>query len=175
MVVDEIWKPIKDYEGLYEVSNKGRVKSLQRYTESYNKSGEIKQNHKEKILKNNIMKSGYVMITLFKNGKPKSYFIHRLVAQVFVPNPENNNEVNHKDENKSNNNFENLEWCTRKYNNVYSRARKVCQYDLEGNFIAEYESCYEASRQTKAYESNIRNCCKGKSKTTGGFKWKYAE
>ena len=173
--MSEIWKPIKGYEGLYEVSNKGRIKSLKRYTNSKNEFGNIKQNHNEKILKNNTMKTGYVMTTLYKEGKPKSFFIHRLVAEAFINNPNNYKEVNHKDENKSNNNVENLEWCTRKYNNVYSRARKICQYDLDGNFIREWESCYEASRHTKAYESNIRNCCKGKSKTTGGYIWKYAK
>lgn len=161
--------------GLYEVSNYGRIKSLERYIDSNNEFGKIKQIHKERILKNNITKSGYVMITLFKNGNPKSYFIHRLVAEMFIDNPNNYKEINHKDENKSNNNANNLEWCTRKYNNVYSKAKKVYQYDMNGNFIAEWESSYEAAKQNKLYASNIRNCCIGKNKTTGGFIWKHAD
>lgn len=177
MIVDgvELWKPIKDYEGLYEISNYGRVKSLERYTNSKNEAGCILQKHNERILKNNITKSGYVMATLYKNGVPKSYFIHRLVAKAFIPNHNLLREVNHIDENKQNNRVDNLEWCSREYNNRYSKAKKIIQYDMSGKYIRSWESSYQASRENKLYSSNIRNCCLGKLNSTGGYRWKYAE
>lgn len=111
----EIWKDIPEYEGLYQISNLGRVKSLKRKI--------IRQHNrvlplKEKILKEQNMK-GYKFIRLSKNNITKQYFIHRLVAINFIKNPFNYNEINHKDENKSNNKFNNLEWCSHKYNINY--------------------------------------------------------
>ena len=101
MTEEEIWCPIKGYENIYEVSDKGRVKSL--------KFG------KERILKLGITTDGYLMVKLLKNGEKKNLLVHRLVAQTFIPNPDNLPEVNHKDENKENNSVQNLEWCDRKY------------------------------------------------------------
>lgn len=160
--------------GIYQVSNYGRVKSLKRKTYRENRYGNTFLNHEERILRNNIRKDGYVNTTLYKDGKPKSYAIHRLVAQHFLLNPNNYKEINHKDENKTNNCVTNLEWCTRTYNNRYSRSKKVNQYDLNGNLIKTWKSIKEASEANNIFLGNISSCCKGKIKTTGGYIWKYA-
>lgn len=110
----EIWKDISGYEGKYQVSNIGRVKSLQRWsgTKYYNR---------EQILKNHINKrNGYVYVYLTKNNKSKNVRLHRLVAKAFIPNPNDYDDINHKDCNRTNNNVDNLEWCTRSYNIKYS-------------------------------------------------------
>ena len=107
--MEEIWKPIKDYEGLYEVSNLGRVKSLKRF-----------HHQREQILKNKLTKDGYYEIALLKNSKYKYIRIHRIVAQTFIPNEMNKKEVNHKDGNKLNNCVDNLEWCTSSENQKHA-------------------------------------------------------
>ena len=118
----EIWKDIEGYEGRYQVSNFGNVKSL-----NYKHTGE------EKIMQSCKDKIGYLHIKLFMNGKPKMYKVHRLVAQAFIPNSNNYPQVNHKDENKINNNVNNLEWCTAKYNSNFGtrkeRLRKNHKYN----------------------------------------------
>ena len=168
----EIWKDIPNYEGLYQISNYGRIKSLY----NYKRNG-------TNILKPRI-KKGYYCIGLRKKGKRKWIGIHRLVGQTFIPNPNNYPCINHKDENPLNNYVENLEWCTVKYNNCYGtrieRARnsiktkrKVLKYDLKGNFIKEYESISEAGRKNKILPSGIVSCCKGKYNNCGGYVWKY--
>ena len=119
----EEWKAIAGYEGLYEVSNLGRIKSLSRID-----SRGYKRN--EKILKLNKDSGGYLKVSLYKNGKPKQYNVHRLVAIAFIPNPDNLPEVNHKDENRINNYVDNLEWCNRKYN---------CNYGARNSKISEYQ------------------------------------
>ena len=111
-MTEEIWRPIEGYEGLYEVSNLGRVRSLDRY-DSRN------QFRKGRIMKQNNDGRDYMSIQLCLNGKLKKYFVHRLVAEAFLPNPDNLPQVNHKDEDKSNNRVDNLEWCTAKYNLSY--------------------------------------------------------
>ena len=120
----EIWKPKKDYEGLYEVSNLGRVKSL----------GNGKSiNSKEGILKPGKIKQGYLQVTLCKNRKQKRFLVHRLVAEAFLPNPENLPFINHKDEDKTNNSVDNLEYCTREYNNNYgTRNERVAKANTNG-------------------------------------------
>lgn len=110
----EEWKDIKGYEGLYQVSNLGRVRSLSRYVKHrtiYILKG--------KLLKQRTRGKGYLAVTLCKNSKLKHYYVHRLVAEAFIPNPNNLPQVNHKDENKSNNCVDNLEWCDDKYNTNY--------------------------------------------------------
>ena len=119
--MEEIWKDIKGYEGLYQVSNLGRVKSLGRWVY---KEYRGKRWQGEKILKQIKNKFGYLRVYLYKNRKAKCYAIHRLVAQVFIPNPYNLPQVNHKDEDKSNNRVDNLEWCTSFYNNEYGTRKK---------------------------------------------------
>lgn len=158
----EFWKPIIGYEGLYEVSNLGRVKSL-----NYNNTNQ------EGMLKPSYQSDGYLNITLCKFGKAKRYRIHRLVAEAFIPNPNNYPEVNHIDENKLNNCVENLEWCDRQYNQDYSLSKQVGQYDLNGNLIKVYKSTREAERQTGYLSGVISYCCIGKIRTAYGYIWKY--
>lgn len=118
----EEWKPICGYEGFYEISNYGRVKSL-----DYNRTKQ------EKILRQGKNKYGYLMVVLYKEGKGKTIKVHRLVAQAFIPNPNNFRCVNHKDENKTNNCVDNLEWCDHKYNLNYknTQARRVASTDFK--------------------------------------------
>ena len=162
----EIWKDKKDYEGHYQVSNCGRVKSI--------KFG------KEIILKQNI-RNGYYYVFLSKNGIVKKYYVHRLVAEAFIDNPDNLPQINHKDENKLNNSVENLEWCDTKYNVNYGTAltrrtikksKIVYQYTLEGNFIKEWPSARECGRNG-FNQSSVSACCRGELKTHKGFIWKY--
>ncbi len=124
--MEEIWKDIKDYEGYYQVSNLGRVKSVPRTIQRKKNKYTVK----ERILKSRPDKDGYEYVVLCINCKMKTKSIHRLVAEVFIPNPSNLPCINHKDENPSNNNVENLEWCTYSYNNTYNdlahrRMKKV--------------------------------------------------
>lgn len=190
----EIWKDISNYEGLYQVSNLGRVKSLERIIiRKNNKQLSIK----EKILKPQNMKN-YKFVRLSKNNETKQHFIHRLVAQAFLDNQHNYNEVNHKDENPSNNIVSNLEWCSHKYNMNYGtinirraitekntkkgrvynynhncnhKGKKVVQYDLQGNFIKEWKSIAEASKTLKL--NKIWEVCNNKRNKCGNFIWKY--
>ena len=170
----EIWKDKKDYEGHYQVSNFGRVKSI--------KFG------KEIILKQKI-KDGYYYVGLSKNGIQKMYLVHRLVAEAFLPNPDNLPQVNHKDENKLNNVVSNLEWCSAQYNNTYGTriervaeknkkntngklSKPVLQYTLDGEFVREWPSAMECGRN--GYNNgHVAACCRGEQKTHKGFIWRY--
>lgn len=177
----EKWKPIKGYEKLYEVSNLGNVKSLK--TNKYNHK--TKQNeviNRERILKPSYSK-GYLKVTLLKDNVNKSCFVHRLVAQAFIPNPNNLPQVNHiKEFEKDNNCVDNLEWCDRKYNVNYgtgknrsakSREKPILQYDLENNLIKEWESIRQASKVLNFNETCLGNCCKKRCKTSYGSIWRY--
>lgn len=173
--MQEIWKDIKEYEGLYQISNLGRLRSFPR---AGTKTKQIR------IIKINIGNNGYYYATLYKNGISKTVHIHRLVAENFINNINNYNCVNHKDENRLNNNVNNLEWCTQSYNINYGTGNKrrsdtekikVHQYDLNGNFIKEWEGITDASQKLKISTGNIVCCCKGRRKTAGGYKWKYKE
>ena len=174
--MEEEWKEIKGYPN-YMVSNMGNVKSL-----GNNKT------KKEKILKLSVDKIGYLFVGLCKNGVQKKYFVHRLVAQAFIQNPNNYSQVNHKDENKQNNYAQNLEWCDTKYNSNYgtrleriaekntnhpSYSKVVFQYDLNGNFIKEWPSTMEVERRLGFANTHISACCLGKLKQSYGFIWKY--
>ena len=168
----EYWKTVVGYEGHYQVSNFGRVKSI--------KFG------KEIILKPRKDRYGYLQLNLWKNNKLKRCRIHRLVAEAFIPNPNNYTCVNHKDENKLNNSVSNLEWCTYKYNSNYGTAiqrtsqkringkcsKKVYQYTLDGQFVREWDSIRECGRNG-FNPTCICMCCKGKQKYHKGFIWKY--
>lgn len=180
--MDEIWKDISGYEGLYQVSNLGRVRSLDRISNGRRLKGALKSNIKDK--------DGYFKVNLYKDGKLSTQQVHRLVAKSFIPNPDNLPQVNHKDEDKTNNCADNLEWCTNEYNNKYSnvaqkwhqsgieKSRKaVLQFDLNGTLIAEYESISEAARQIEHPKSvsGISLCCNGKYKTSCGYIWKWKD
>ncbi len=117
--MEEIWKDVTGYEGLYQVSNKGNVKSVKRVVKRPNNTN---LSVKERLLKTRSNRKGYAMVHLSKRGKEKSTTVHRLVAQAFIPNPNNLPQINHKDENKNNNCVENLEWCDNKYNMNYGTA-----------------------------------------------------
>lgn len=174
--MQEIWKDIKDYEGLYQISNLGRVKSLMGWN-----FGKNDYEKREKVLKPS--KGEYEKVVLFKNGKNKTYAVHRLVAKTFIPNLDNKPQVNHKDENKQNNCVDNLEWCTHKENMNYgtkqdreSRIKtkyNVLQYDLNDNLIKVWFNLREITLNTNYKKSNIMSCCNHKSKTAYGYKWKY--
>lgn len=166
----EKWKSICAYEGLYEVSNLGRVRSMNYYR--------VKGN--VKILKLGDYK-GYKGVKLYKEQSSTSFKVHRLVGQAFIPNPNCYPFINHKDENPSNNNVANLEWCTPKYNNnygdrnlkiSYSQYKVVYQYDLLGNLIKEWDSIISAE-QHGFRSSGIVNCCSGRYKTHKGYIWRY--
>lgn len=151
------WKPVEGYEEMYAVSDEGEVISF----------------HKLKPRENNC---GYLCVVLCKeNHKPKQHFIHRLVASAFLSSDDKQMQVNHKDKDRHNNNVENLEWCTPKENNLHAHGKRVSQYDLFGNKLAEYSSLITASTITGISEDTISHCCRGKSKTSGGFVWKYTE
>lgn len=175
------WKPIKDFEGIYEISNDGIVRSLNHKRK--NKNGIYIQ--KGKVLKCGInKKTGYKMVSLSKNGKSKTKYIHKLVAETFLDNPNNYECINHKDENKLNNDIDNLEFCTKKYNCRYGNrnkkiaeklSKKINQYDLEGNFIKTWDSSVQIERTININQRNVCLCCKGKRKTVGGYIWSYAK
>lgn len=167
----EIWKDVEGYEGLYQVSNLGRIRSLDRVV----------------IVKGKIMspinRNGYSRIRLNKDGKGQNFAIHRLVASAFLPNPENLPEVNHKNEIKSDNNVENLEWCSTKYNCNYGTKVKrqvekiskgVLQISMDGEILAEFKSAAEVERILGFRNSRINECCNGKRKSAFGFKWEFA-
>lgn len=155
--------------GLYEVSNKGRVRSLMFWSNVHKKSYE-----RIKIMKFGRNSQGYCTVVLSKNKVEKGMNVHRLVAEAFIPNPNKYKEVNHKDENPSNNCVENLEWCTHKYNINYGiRGKKAVQYDLQGNKIKEWNSAKDASEALGIQPTAICCCRSGRIKTAGGFKWTY--
>ena len=159
---NEIWKPVQGFEGLYEVSNLGRVKSI----ETYNTC-------KKGIMNPMIDPDGYPHVRLYNRGMFKDISIHRLVAIAFIPNPNNYKYVNHKDENTKNNNVDNLEWCTNSYNLIYSNGKKVRQYSKSGEFIKEFNCIADASREYNIPTTNISKCCKGKRHSAGKFIWRY--
>lgn len=162
----EIWKDINGYEGLYQISNLGKVKSI----------------ISNKILKGN-ENAEYIYVTLCKNGKQKIKKIHRLVAEAFIDNPNNYLYINHKDENKKNNIVNNLEWCTKAYNNNYGTRNermsknkskyKIIQKDKEGKIIKNWQNIWDLEHNTSYNKWVIRQCCKNKCKTVYGYKWEY--
>jgi len=182
LVCCEIFKDVLGYEGLYQVSDLGRIKSLEK--KLFNGISYFIQ--KEKILNPSFEKDGYKQISFFKEKKEKKLKVHRLVGISFVDNPENKPQINHKDEIKDNNFYKNLEWLTASENMKYgsrskkwiekrrvsSICKKVSQFDLKGNFIQNFDSIVKAS-EMNFDASLITKCCKGKKDFHKGFIWKY--
>ena len=179
----EIWKDIAGYEGLYQVSNLGRVKSL--------KKGRWGTG-KERILKPAKDGNGYLFVKLCKDGNSKMYHIHRLVADAFIPNPDNLPTVDHINRDRTDNRVENLRWASMKMQaenkcewdrtNQKIAVAKSCkercsipvsQYTKSGEFVAIYPSTREAERQTGINKGNINSCIKGRYKSDGGYIWRY--
>lgn len=178
----EIWKPIKGYEGLYEVSNTGKVKSLEKRA----RFGRGYRTFPERELKLSEDKDGYYKVNLSKQGKKKRFFVHRLVATAFIGNPEELPVVNHKDGNKKNNFVSNLEWTTRSENDLHAfrtglrkptdggTSKKVIQVDIHtGKVIQEYKSISEAARKNKVSITSISDCANGKQNQAHGYKWEF--
>ena len=175
MITTEIYKDIKDLEGLYQVSNFGNIMSL-----NYHMTG------RAELLKPSLDKGGYLHIYLYKDRKRKFFFIHRLVAETFIPNPDNLPQVNHKDEDKTNNSVDNLEWCDNKYNSNYGTkperiskantngkcSKPVLQFSLTGEFIREWPSMAECTRNGFS-QGCVCLCCQGKKPHYKGFRWQY--
>ena len=183
---EEIWKDVVGYEGLYQVSNLGRVKSLPKY--HFNRTI---------ILKKWIDKKGYEHISLSKNNNIKHKSVHRLIAETFIPNPENKLEVDHINGIPSDNRVVNLRWCTRKENcnfplyrehsskercwmynrklDLHPRARKVGQYSIGGELIRIWCCCKDACDTLGLSRGAVSQCCNGKRKTHKGFIWKFID
>ena len=174
--MQEIWKDILGYEGYYQISNKGRIKSLDRYVEPKGKFIKVKG----KILNLNKNNSGYFYLNLCTNNLRKKFLIHRLVAIAFLPNPNKLKCVNHKDENKSNNNVENLEWCDHKYNNNYGSFKsRISQKNSKSVVCLELDKKFKNQKEAANYfdlkQSAISFCCYNPNRTSGGYHWKFAE
>lgn len=160
--MNEIWKPIVGFEKLYTVSSLGKIRGT-------------------KILAPGDNGRGYFYVFLSKNGKEKRFYVHRLVAKTFLPNPENKPYVNHKNGIRNDNRVENLEWVTQSENELHKyktlgyvqkNAKKVIQLK-NGKEIASFVSIRDAQKNTGCDWKSINNCCKGLSKQTKGFEWKY--
>ena len=180
--MDEVWKPVAGYEGLYEVSNFGNVKSINWRKKGCSKNLWLKPHP-----------NGYLQVELAKDGTRRFFTVHRLVANAFLSNPLGLPQVNHRDENKKNNCVENLEWCTASYNTKYSIERRknvehrefrgrnskykhsaVLQISVDGNVVKEWENPRAIFLETGMSDWSISECCRGKRKTAYGYKWQYA-
>lgn len=181
----ELWKDIPNFEGLYQASINGEIRSIYKY---------------KKILKQSKSKNGYLKVMLCANGKRKLISVHRLIAMTFLEDYETNLQVNHKNGIKTDNRVDNLEMVTpsenirhsfenglqkakfgkehplyKKYGKENKTSKKVNQYDLEGNFIKTFNSIIEASKETNTNRANISACCKGKLNKTNNYIWRYVD
>lgn len=198
---EEIWKDIDGYEGLYQVSSLGRVKALQRYR----RAGNTAYTQKEHFMTQYDNTSGYKYVRLNIGSDKRMFFVHRLVANAFIANPMSLPEVNHKNEIKTDNNVDNLEWCTRQYNETYGTKRERVQrtkkmlnsdrkalmkknknhsygaekpvlcYLKDGTFVNRFQSLSVAAQSIGDCTSHIAACCKGRRKSVRGYNWRYEE
>lgn len=188
--MEEIWKDIEDYEGLYEVSSMGRIRSLDKFDS-------IGRYVKGKILQSILVKNGYMHITLCKGGEKHSFSIHRLVAEAFIPNPDNKPCIDHINTDRTDNRAENLRWVTYQENNnnpltknkkcgenhpkpfkgifgkEHPRSLPILQFTKEGGLIKIWDNTRSVEKETNISHSNICNVLKGKRDYAGGYKWKY--
>ncbi len=181
----EVWKKVSGYDGRYEVSSIGRIRSFIGWKSRWSEIPRILSPSKTAV--------GYLQIFLWKRGEYKVMSIHRLVAAAFVENPHGYRYVNHKDGDKLNNSADNLEWCTQSYNIKHAydlglrtftertlesnkrRGKSVLQI-LDGKVIAKYPSAAEASRATGIQKANIGKCCRGGNiKHAGGYEWRFSD
>lgn len=167
----EIWVDIVGYEGRYSISNFGRIASY--------------RGGKWRILHPTVNKSnGYVYVVLCQNGIKKSFRVHKLVANHFMQKSQEHTEVNHKDEDKTNNRVDNLEWCTKSYNINYGTrnerqrvhlCKAVAQYDMTGKLVAVYDSLAQAEKITGFGKQHMCQCCRNQRPRAYGFLWRYLE
>lgn len=181
-----MWKPVKGYEGVYEISDSGEVRSVDRHVTCSN--GAIYK-RKGKLLKQSVTigrgskdhKCGYSVVNLRMPGHAKVWPVHKLVALAFIPNELGLPTINHKDGNKQNNAVANLEWVSFRDNNVHAlkcglrspRGNKIAQFTKDGQFVAEYASMMDAERRTGVTHMNISQCLSGRTNSAGGFIWKH--
>lgn len=195
----EKWKDIKGYEGLYQISSLGRIKCLEQHKKMYQyKANRMVDMVKKERVMNLKSNQRYIIVNLSNNSESKAYLVHRLVAEAFIPNPENKPQVNHIDGNKHNNRVENLEWTTASENNKHAwdnklkiatqkqiencrnigkygkkRDRKVKQYSIDGTLIKEWNSFTEIYKTLNYCWGTIGKCCRHQQKTAYGYKWEY--
>ena len=184
-VTCEQWRDIQGFEGLYQISDHGRVKSNDRVISQSNRYGTTTIHvYKGRILKESMNPNGYIHVDLHKEGKTIRFLIHRLVAIHFLEKQDGQNIINHLDGNKSNNTVSNLEWCTQSQNIQYAydhgtkippHMKRIAQYDMDGNLIKIWSSVSDVCRELKLQSSNIAKVCRGQRNHAGGFKWQYTE
>ena len=184
--MSELFVDVKGYEGLYQISNLGTVKSLEH---SIIRSNGKKQTFKERIIKPVLTKDGYYIVSLWKKGKGDRRLVHRLIAEHFIPNPDNKPFIDHINTNRADNRIENLRWCTPKENNnnpitCNNRSHKynVTAYGFKNGHSKpvvrlangdEKDVVFPNAFSTNVY--SVGKCCKGEIKTSGGYKWQYVE
>lgn len=182
--MEEQWKDIQGFEGLYKISNLGNVMSVSRIVKRGNHFMKLKQKLLKPHYDINSKEKRYPMVILCKNGKCYTKFIHKMVSEEFISNPQNLPCINHKDENILNNSVCNLEWCSYSYNNSYNDLAKykglakripILQFTKDGKFIREWSHAGEASNSLGISKRAIYECCKGRSKTSAGYIWKRKE
>lgn len=184
-IINEIWKDIIDYEGLYQVSNLGRIKSLSRIITDKN---DYPKTIKEHYMVGSDNGHGYLTVMLSKNGRRVRKYIHRLVAQAFIPNPQNLPEVNHKDEDRKNNSLNNLEWVDYLTNRIYGTRLErlstsntthspIIQYDLDFNYLAEYKNAKQATDLLgfNDHATGIYKCANKLVNSAHGYIWRYKD
>lgn len=195
--MEEIWKNIEGYEGIYMISNLGRVLSLRKEEVVISKyRGTYKRIKKEKILKNTIFSNGYCVVCLFSNGVSKKFLVHKLVAKAFIPNEKGLKEIDHINTRRDDNRVDNLRWVTRSENhlnpitkkrhkrialennsisNITRITKRVIQMSLEYKYIKTFNSVTEAANSIDSHTTDISACCKNKRFSCKGYVWVYED